>query len=84
LKFVEELLRGLSLLIGKLGDLSGTCGSGGLVHLSGFSGISRDTGVETREEGLEVYILAELGQPGYLGVRGLALLCDEILGNEHA
>jgi hypothetical protein len=84
LELVEELLGGLSLLVGELGNLGSTSGSCGLVHLSGFASISGDARVEAREEGFEVYILAELGQPRNLGIGGLSFLSDEILCDKHA
>ena len=60
-ELVEEQLGSLSLLVGKLFDLSGTGSGGTLIKLASTASISANAWIESSEEGLEVDIFSELG-----------------------
>ena len=59
-KLVKKQLGSLSLLIGKLLDLSCTGGGSALIKLAGTAGISAYAWVESSEERLEMDILSKL------------------------
>lgn len=59
-ELVKKQLGSLSLLIGKLLDLSSTGGGGALIKLACAAGISAYTWVESSKKGLEVDILSKL------------------------
>jgi hypothetical protein len=59
-ELVKKQFGSLSLLIGKLFDLSSTGGGSALIKLACTAGISAYAWVESSEEGLEVDILSKL------------------------